>query len=134
MVPSPPLGNCLLLENVILRMDALQHTGKDRRQKHIRMFHCTLHAGSDVCNNLERVGNLSGTLLLNNNLLVRRSRSCVLSTGRRVTHNSMRYTVEPQHVPLLIPPIHQNNNFHDYDSFLTKFTTNNNLIQTSYLT
>jgi len=51
------------------------------------------------------IGNLSGPPLLDNNLLVRRDSSYVLSDKRKVTHNRIRYIVEPQHVPFLIPPL-----------------------------
>jgi len=68
------------------------------------MPHCTIHYGSDVQNNLEWVGKLSGPLLLNNNLLARRDMTYVIINGRRLVENRMRYTVEPSDVPLLILP------------------------------
>jgi len=60
MAHSPPPRNRLLLEYVILWPDALHNAGKDKRCKHVRMRHSTIHYTFDVLNNHEWVGNLSG--------------------------------------------------------------------------
>jgi len=59
-----------------------------------------LHSASDVVDDLEWIGRMSGPLLLNNNLLVDRSRNIVVRNGRRVDDERMGYTVEPFNVPI----------------------------------
>jgi len=100
MTHSPLSWNRLFLRHAILRPDALHNVGNKRIWKHIRMPHCTIHSISDVLDDLEWVGNLYDSPLLNNNLLVRRDMSCVLSNKRMLAHKWMRYTVEPFDVPL----------------------------------
>jgi len=99
MTLSPPSRNRLLLQHAILRLDALHNANKERMCKHIRIRHSTIQFAPDVLDDLEWVGNLSGPLLLNNNLLIRRDKSYVLSNGCMVAHKWMRYTVEPFDVP-----------------------------------
>jgi len=84
-----------LLHHAPLGQDALHQTHNLLWiMKHNRMPHCTVHSGSDVVDDLVWVGRMSGPLLLNKNLLVRRDRtrrglSCVVRNGRRGVHNRM---------------------------------------------
>jgi len=104
MTPSPPPRNRLLLHNYILWPNALHNADKERMCKHIRMRHSTIHSAPDVVNDLEWVGKLSGPLLLNNNLFVRRDMSCVLNNRRRLSEHRVRYTIEPFDVLFRILP------------------------------
>jgi len=58
-----------------------------------------LHSGSHVADDREWIRRMTGPLLLNNNLLVDRSRSYVLRNGSRTDDKRMGYMVEPFHVP-----------------------------------
>jgi len=93
MAHSLPLRNRLVLHNAILRPDVLHNVDKERMCKHIRMRHNTIHYALDVVNYLEWVGKLSSPLLLNNNLVVRREKSCVLSNMHMLIEHRVRYTV-----------------------------------------
>ena len=74
--PTPPLRSRHLLHHAPLGLDALHQANNLLRiMKHIRILHCTVHSDSDVADDLVWVRGLSGPLLLNNNLLVRRDRT-----------------------------------------------------------
>ena len=107
--PTPPLRSRHLLHHAPLGLAALHHAKNLWITKHIRMCHCTVHSGSDVADDLVWVWRMSGSLLLNKNLLVgryktRRSINCVVRNGRRGVHNRMWYSNEPSHVPPRMSP------------------------------
>ena len=59
-----------------------------------------LNSGSDIADDLEWVGRMSGLLLIKNNLLVDRSGNYLLRNASRADDKRMSYFVEPCNVPL----------------------------------
>ena len=92
---TPPPRSRHLLQHAPLRLYVLHQANNLLWiMKHSRMRHCTVHSSSNVADDLVWVERMSGLLLHNKNLPVRRDRTrrginCVVMNGCRRVHNKM---------------------------------------------
>ena len=104
MTPRPPSGNLLMVKHAILGPEALQNAEEEWIWNHLWNLHRMLHSVSHAANDLQWIGRMSGPLLVDENILVERSRHDNVRLWSRVDDKWMGYTVEPPNVPIWMLP------------------------------